>query len=135
MSVEKQDSIESTSILDKVQKASDEINALLPAAFRAPSKAVICGSGLAGLARLVQSRPHFSIDFREVTCLPETTGIAISSQMLSRLTKLVQGHQGRMIFGTMHQSSNSVVVVIGRHQYVLHAETFTSVANETIKFL
>ncbi|CAH1269128.1 PNP [Branchiostoma lanceolatum] len=80
--------------------------------------AVICGSGLGGLADVVQEQDV--IDYSDIPNFPKST---------------VQGHRGRLVFG--HLAGKSVVCMQGRfHQYEgyplwkVQQETFDLGANQ-----
>ncbi|KAI8504677.1 hypothetical protein Bbelb_177950 [Branchiostoma belcheri] len=72
---------------------------LLKTTNHRPKVAVICGSGLGGLADAVQNQDV--IDYNDIPNFPKST---------------VQGHRGRLVFG--HLAGKSVICMQGRfHQY------------------
>ncbi|XP_066289285.1 purine nucleoside phosphorylase-like, partial [Branchiostoma lanceolatum] len=72
---------------------------LLKTTNHRPKIAVICGSGLGGLADVVQEQDV--IDYSDIPNFPKST---------------VQGHRGRLVFG--HLAGKTVVCMQGRfHQY------------------
>ncbi|XP_035680672.1 purine nucleoside phosphorylase-like [Branchiostoma floridae] len=87
---------EETLTYEDIQHISDF---LLKTTKYRPKVAVICGSGLGGLADVVQEQDV--IDYRDIPNFPQST---------------VQGHRGRLVFG--HLAEKSVICMQGRfHQY------------------
>ncbi|TPX34020.1 purine-nucleoside phosphorylase [Synchytrium microbalum] len=75
----------------------------LPAALKEPQVAVICGSGLGGLANTLKE-PKVELDYKDIVNFPTST---------------VQGHAGKLVFGML--SGVPTVCMVGRfHMYEGH---------------
>ena len=91
----------------KIQHAFDTLTPQLPPSLRHPSIAIICGSGLGGLADNVLPSPRFEVDYADVPGFPKST---------------VAGHAAKLLFGLFAPSGQTVVLMLGRfHFYEGHS--------------
>lgn len=59
------------------EKATEAVSYLikgLPADLQRPKVAIVCGSGLGGLAETVQSEPRAEFDYASIPHFPRSTG-------------------------------------------------------------
>ncbi|KAF2861939.1 hypothetical protein K470DRAFT_256476 [Piedraia hortae CBS 480.64] len=91
----------------KVQETVDFLRSHLPERLARPRVAVVCGSGLGGLADVLDMEPEGqSWPYSSIPNFP------VSS---------VSGHQGKLLFGTMGTQKVPVVLFVGRvHFYEGH---------------
>ncbi|KAF1985921.1 purine nucleoside phosphorylase 1 [Aulographum hederae CBS 113979] len=71
-----------------------------------PRIAIVCGSGLGGLASTINASPRVEITYADVPNFPVST---------------VQGHAGKLVFGTMGSEGREVgvVLLVGRAQEIV----------------
>lgn len=68
-----------------------------------PRIAVVCGSGLGGIADTIDPADRVEISYSDIVHFPKTT---------------VVGHAGKLVFGFMSDSKVPVVLLVGRAQFV-----------------
>ncbi|KAJ5628379.1 purine nucleoside phosphorylase [Penicillium lividum] len=90
------------SILEQAQEAVAFLNSQLPEGLQAPKVAVVCGSGLSGLAETVQADPRMEYDYASIPHFPRPT---------------VAGHAGKLVFGLLGQKIPAVFMVGRAHYY------------------
>jgi purine nucleoside phosphorylase len=56
-------------------RTANQLRALLPDALARPRVAIVCGSGLGGLAATVEREPVVSVKYEDVEGFPKSTGI------------------------------------------------------------
>ncbi|KAL6228884.1 hypothetical protein BDW75DRAFT_246234 [Aspergillus navahoensis] len=95
-----------SSALDKINEASDFIKKLLPESFKAPRVAIVCGSGLGGLANTVDNDLRVEIDYSDIPHFPRLT---------------VAGHAGKLVFGLLDKKVPAVLMVGRAHYYEGHS--------------
>jgi purine-nucleoside phosphorylase len=81
------------------KEAAEYINNVLPRAIPRPQIGIICGSGLSGLVSTFHADPQFSIPYSDIPEFPVST---------------VQGHQSRLVFGTLGEKRTGIVAMVGR---------------------
>jgi purine-nucleoside phosphorylase len=62
------------SALEKTNEAFDFIKKLLPEPLKAPRVAIVCGSGLGGLANTIDNDLRVEIDYSDIPHFPHLTG-------------------------------------------------------------
>ena len=92
----------------------------LPEDLRKPKVAIICGSGLGGLADSVRKEGKVEFDYASIPGFPRSTGMSksgIHQALLSDLltTTTVEGHAGKLVFGFLSDDIPAVLMV-GRFQ-------------------
>ncbi|KAJ5675898.1 purine nucleoside phosphorylase [Penicillium macrosclerotiorum] len=78
----------------------------LPAGLQAPKVAIVCGSGLGGLADTVQGELRAEYDYATIPNFPRST---------------VAGHAGKLVFGLLGQQIPAVLMVGRAHYYEGHS--------------
>jgi purine-nucleoside phosphorylase len=88
------------------EQAASYITSLLPDHLPRPTIGIICGSGLSGLISTFHADPHVSIPYSDIPNFPVST---------------VEGHQSRLVFGTLGETNKGIVAMVGRlHFYEGH---------------
>lgn len=95
------------STFSKIDLAFSTLKAQLPPRLRSPQTAIICGSGLGGLADNVLPEPRYEIDYADVPGFPKST---------------VAGHAAKLLFGLFNPDGDAVALMLGRfHFYEGHS--------------
>jgi purine-nucleoside phosphorylase len=81
------------------QNAAEYINGVLPETIPRPRIGIICGSGLGGLVSTFHADPQLSIPYADIPNFPVST---------------VQGHESRLVFGTLGEKRTGIVAMVGR---------------------
>jgi len=93
----------------------------LPPQLHHPKVAVVCGSGLGGLADEIEAIPRVDVPYSDIPGFPVST---------------VPGHEGRLVFGLMSQKKIPVMFLVGRsHFYEGHTMQNVSYAARVCKLL
>lgn len=92
------------SIVQNVVETFDYLNDRIPTPLKSPDIAVICGSGLGGLANVVQShsQSQWEISYTQIPHFPQSQ---------------VKGHAGKLLFGLLQSHEKSIVLMLGRPHY------------------
>ncbi|KAF2151198.1 hypothetical protein K461DRAFT_287078 [Myriangium duriaei CBS 260.36] len=86
-----------------------------------PRVAIVCGSGLGGIADNIEDGDRFEIPYSDIPNFPKTT---------------VVGHAGKLVFGFMSETKVPVVLLVGRaHFYEGHAMELVTFATRVCKLL
>ena len=109
----------SSTIFSEAQEAADYIRERM---LEKPKVAIVCGSGLGGLADAVHEQPRVEVEYSSIPHFPESTGTYTSFPLrLGRAFLLtvaqVQGHAGKLLFGFLGDHT-PVVLMVGRVQSV-----------------
>ncbi|KAJ5755291.1 PNP/MTAP phosphorylase [Penicillium manginii] len=94
------------SSFDRANEAVSFLTNGLPEGLRKPQVAIVCGSGLGGLAETVQSEPRAEFDYASIPHFPRST---------------VAGHAGKLVFGLLGQKIPAVLMVGRAHFYEGHS--------------
>ncbi|KAL4782737.1 nucleoside phosphorylase domain-containing protein [Aspergillus varians] len=92
--------------LEKTNEAFSFIKKLLPTLLQAPRVAIVCGSGLGGLANTIDSELRVEIDYSDIPHFPCLT---------------VPGHAGKLVFGLLDKKVPAVLMVGRAHYYEGHS--------------
>lgn len=65
------------SILEKTQEAVGSLTNRLPQSLQRPLVAIVCGSGLSGLADTIQADPRVEYDYASIPHFPQPTGMVV----------------------------------------------------------
>lgn len=65
------------SILEKTQEAVASLTTRLPQNLQRPRVAIVCGSGLSGLADTIQADPRVEYDYASIPHFPQPTGMIV----------------------------------------------------------
>lgn len=90
----------STTVFSKAQEAASFLQSRLDPKLQHPKVAIVCGSGLGGLADAVHEEPRTEIHYSLIPHFPRST---------------VQGHAGKLLFGFLG-TQTPVVLMVGRLQ-------------------
>ncbi|KAK2797599.1 hypothetical protein FQN51_008394 [Onygenales sp. PD_10] len=94
------------SIFKQAQETCAFLQGRLPAALQKPKFAIICGSGLGGLADSVNEAPKAEFAYGDIPHFPVST---------------VPGHMGKLVFGTLGGDIPGVLMVGRSHYYEGHS--------------
>ncbi|KAF2095299.1 purine nucleoside phosphorylase-like protein [Rhizodiscina lignyota] len=93
----------------------------LPPELQNPKVAIVCGSGLGGLADTTEASPRVEMWYEDVAGFPRST---------------VAGHEGKLVFGVIGPSKTPVVLLVGRaHFYEGHTMELVTYATRVCKLL
>ncbi|PWY71500.1 inosine guanosine and [Aspergillus sclerotioniger CBS 115572] len=91
------------------QQASETLSFLrdrLPESLKTPEVAIVCGSGLGGLASTIHRLPRVEFDYASIPHFPRST---------------VAGHAGKLVFGLLNGQVPAVLMVGRAHYYEGHS--------------
>ncbi|KAJ0414000.1 nucleoside phosphorylase domain-containing protein [Aspergillus carlsbadensis] len=91
---------------EKTKEAFAFLRKSLPAQLQAPRVAIVCGSGLGGLANTIDSELRVEIDYADIPHFPRLT---------------VAGHAGKLVFGLLDKQVPAVLMVGRAHYYEGHS--------------
>jgi len=101
----------------RATEAADYVRSKIPHELSKPRVAIVCGSGLGGIAELITSDIRTEIDYSDIPYFPEITGTSrVQSQPYHAYRITVQGHAGKLVFGFMSHAKVPVVLLVGRAQ-------------------
>ncbi|KAF2666082.1 hypothetical protein BT63DRAFT_376695 [Microthyrium microscopicum] len=112
---------QSQTLYERAAFAVDAIKKAIPHPLNTPKIAIVCGSGLGGLAQTIEPEPKAEIPYASVPGFPVST---------------VQGHDGKLVFGLLGKSLTPVVLLVGRaHFYEGHEMPVVTFATRVCKLL
>ncbi|TQB67580.1 hypothetical protein MPDQ_005193 [Monascus purpureus] len=94
------------SLLEQAQEAVSYLSQRLPTPLQKPRVAIVCGSGLGGLADTIYDMPKAEYDYSSIPHFPHLT---------------VTGHAGKLVFGLIAQRIPAVLMVGRAHYYEGHS--------------
>ena len=77
-------------VYQKATEAANYLHTLLPDTLKVPKVAIICGSGLGGLANTLDSSPQIHINYADIPHFPQSTGNEDTSRIEAEEIKTVQ---------------------------------------------
>ncbi|KAJ6186352.1 hypothetical protein N7519_007653 [Penicillium mononematosum] len=95
--------------LSSFERANDAVSYLrtkLPEILQQPQVAIVCGSGLGGLADTIKPESRIEFDYASIPHFPRST---------------VVGHAGKLVFGLLGQKIPAVLMVGRAHYYEGHS--------------
>ncbi|KAI4944649.1 hypothetical protein J4E91_008654 [Alternaria rosae] len=93
----------------------------LPEALQYPKVAIVCGSGLGGLADTIEPEPKVELAYGTIPNFPKST---------------VVGHAGKFVFGQIGPQKTPVALLVGRaHFYEGHSMDLVTFATRVCKLL
>jgi len=98
--------VRSTSFLRATEAVSYLGGLSIPEELHRPRIAIICGSGLGGLANTVENGSKHEVDFEDIPHFPSST---------------VEGHAGKLVFGYLKPSVPAVLMKGRLHYYEGHS--------------
>ncbi|KAF2866610.1 nucleoside phosphorylase domain-containing protein [Massariosphaeria phaeospora] len=106
------------------QRATETVAYLrseLPDALKNPKVAIVCGSGLGGLAETIDPEPKVELAYAQIPNFPQST---------------VQGHAGKFVFGVIGPQKTPVALLVGRaHFYEGHTMDLVTFATRVCKVM
>lgn len=97
-------------VYSAAQETATDIRSSIPnTKLHSPRIAIVCGSGLGGIADTLQEAGREEIPYAKIPNFPHTT---------------VVGHAGKLVFGFMSDNHVPVVLLVGRAQSVECAYPF-----------
>ncbi|EFR03319.1 purine nucleoside phosphorylase [Nannizzia gypsea CBS 118893] len=94
------------SVFGQAQAAVEYLRPQLPEEFQKPRVAIICGSGLGGLADTIDPKTKHEFDYGSIPNFPSST---------------VPGHLGKLVFGYLGSKIPAVLMVGRAHFYEGHS--------------
>lgn len=105
----------------RATQTSTFIRSRLPPALQNPKVAIVCGSGLGGLAETIEQDSKVELAYGEIPNFPQST---------------VQGHAGKFVFGLLGERKLAVTLLVGRaHFYEGHTMDLVTFATRVCKVL
>ncbi|KAL1963205.1 hypothetical protein VTN77DRAFT_8638 [Rasamsonia byssochlamydoides] len=95
------DLLQRRSVFSQAEEAAQFLRKGLEGALRSPKVAIVCGSGLGGLADTVHEKPRAEFEYTSIPHFPRPT---------------VSGHAGKLVFGFLGEKI-PVVLMVGRTHY------------------
>ena len=79
----------------RATETADYVRQQLPESLKYPKVAIVCGSGLGGLADTIEAEPKTALDYANFPNFPQSTGQS-ASIIVSCHSRADTGHSGRM---------------------------------------
>ena len=121
------DALAESNAFHRATKTAQHIWSKLPDVLQKPKAAIVCGSGLGGLAETIEEEPKVELAYETIPNFPKSTGEcdAIAEAVFIRgkieiteTTNIVQGHAGKFVFGLIGPQKTPVALLVGRAQLV-----------------
>ncbi|ORY00310.1 nucleoside phosphorylase domain-containing protein [Clohesyomyces aquaticus] len=111
----------SSSTFQRATETALHVRAALPDVLQNPKVAIVCGSGLGGLAQTIEPEPKVELAYETIPNFPRST---------------VQGHEGKFVFGLLGPQKTPVALLVGRaHFYEGHSMDLVTFATRVCKVL
>ncbi|CAG7927084.1 unnamed protein product [Penicillium olsonii] len=94
------------SAFKRANEAVSYLRSSLPEGLQKPQVAIVCGSGLGGLADTIHPESRVEYDYKSIPHFPQST---------------VAGHAGKLVFGHLGQKIPAVLMVGRAHYYEGHS--------------
>lgn len=105
----------------RATETADYVRQQLPESLKHPKVAIVCGSGLGGLADTIEAEPKIALDYANIPNFPQST---------------VAGHAGKFVFGQIGPQKITVALLVGRaHFYEGHSMDAATFATRVCKLL
>ncbi|CAZ86073.1 unnamed protein product [Tuber melanosporum] len=92
----------SESFYARATESANHVRNLLPEELKNPHVGIVCGSGLGGLAGMLDQEELFELSYKSIPHFPHSTAV---------------GHAGKFVFGLLGEKKTPVVVMVGRVHY------------------
>ncbi|KAF2107506.1 nucleoside phosphorylase domain-containing protein [Lophiotrema nucula] len=111
----------SPGVYQRATESTLHIRSKLPEVLQNPKVAIVCGSGLGGLAETIEPEPKIELAYGDIPHFPQST---------------VQGHAGKFVFGLLGPQKTPVALLVGRaHFYEGHTMDLVTFATRVCKVL
>ncbi|KAF2474066.1 purine nucleoside phosphorylase-like protein [Lindgomyces ingoldianus] len=111
----------SPSTYQRATETASHIRSALPDVLQNPKVAIVCGSGLGGLAQTIDPTPKVELAYENIPNFPKST---------------VQGHEGKFVFGRLGPHQTPVALLVGRaHFYEGHTMDMVTFATRVCKLM
>ncbi|CAO2649373.1 Nn.00g067580.m01.CDS01 [Neocucurbitaria sp. VM-36] len=115
------DSLSAPNAYTRATETAQYVRSQLPACLQSPKLAIVCGSGLGGLADTIEPEPKIELAYGTIPNFPQST---------------VQGHAGKFVFGQIGPQKMPVALLVGRaHFYEGHTMDLVTFATRVCKVL
>lgn len=115
------DPVASRNVFQRATETALYLRVALPDTLQHPKVAIVCGSGLGGLAETIHPEPRLETAYANIPNFPQST---------------VQGHAGKLIFGLIGPAKTPVVLLVGRaHFYEGHSMDLVTFATRVCKVM
>ncbi|KAF2733518.1 hypothetical protein EJ04DRAFT_438892 [Polyplosphaeria fusca] len=115
------DALASPGVYQRATETTQYLRSKLPQNLQNPRVAIVCGSGLGGLADTIEPEPKVELEYGNIPNFPKST---------------VQGHAGKFIFGLMGAEEIPVALLVGRaHFYEGHTMDLVTFATRVCRIL
>ncbi|KAF1851121.1 uncharacterized protein K460DRAFT_328767 [Cucurbitaria berberidis CBS 394.84] len=105
----------------RATETAQYVRSQLPVSLQNPKVAIVCGSGLGGLADTIEPEPKVELAYGTIPNFPQST---------------VQGHAGKFVFGHIGPQKTPVALLVGRaHFYEGHTMDLVTFATRVCKIL
>ncbi|KAF2756131.1 hypothetical protein EJ05DRAFT_478156 [Pseudovirgaria hyperparasitica] len=109
------------SVFQRATETAQHLRKILPEGLAKPKIAIVCGSGLGGLADTINPEPKVEISYGDVPGFAKST---------------VQGHAGKLVFGQLGPKNTPVVLFVGRvHFYEGHPMSLVTYSTRVCSIL
>ncbi|KAF3483586.1 purine nucleoside phosphorylase I, inosine and guanosine-specific [Arthroderma uncinatum] len=110
------------SVFEQAQVAVEYLRPQLPEPLQKPRIAIICGSGLGGLANTIDAKTKCEFDYGSIPNFPTSSAALLSDALVLQYDMyLVPGHLGKLVFGFMGSDIPAVLMVGRAHFYEGHS--------------
>lgn len=103
----------------RATETAQYVRSQLPESLQKPKVAIVCGSGLGGLAETIDPEPKVELAYGTIPNFPKSTGkLFIQNCRLCETNGhlTVQGHAGKFVFGQIGPQKTPVALLVGRAQ-------------------
>ncbi|KAF2790274.1 hypothetical protein K505DRAFT_327687 [Melanomma pulvis-pyrius CBS 109.77] len=115
------DALAASNAFQRATETALHIRSKLPDILQSPKVAIVCGSGLGGLADTIEQEPKVELAYGTIPNFPQST---------------VQGHAGKFVFGLIGPHKTPVALLVGRaHFYEGHTMDAATFATRVCKVL
>jgi purine nucleoside phosphorylase len=85
----------SSAVFSRAQEAVNFLRERLDPSLQKPKVAIVCGSGLGGLADAVHEQPRVEIEYSSIPYFPQSTGMSLLCLLGHSVGSFLQGHSPR----------------------------------------
>lgn len=113
--------VASHNVFQRATETALYLRTSLPDILHHPKVAIVCGSGLGGLAETIHPEPRIETAYANIPNFPRST---------------VQGHVGKLVFGLIGPAKTPAILLVGRaHFYEGHTMDLVTFATRVCKVM